>query len=52
MHEQGCKCSECCYPQRQRPAASQVGSVTEMSKEALKTLREKQLDKNWPYVGN
>ncbi len=42
--------SEGCYPQRPKVPVSKLENPT--VKSDLKALREKQLDKNFPYQGN
>jgi hypothetical protein len=39
-------------PERSDPPKTKIEAAPEMSKEQLDKIREKQLDKLWPYVGN
>lgn len=40
------------YPGRSTPAKTEVKPAEVCPPDYVKKLREKQLDKNWPYVGN
>jgi hypothetical protein len=52
MHEAGCKCCECAYPQRSRPPVMQVKQAEAKPDSYVRELRLKQLDKIAPYQGN
>lgn len=47
MHEQGCKCSECCYPQRSKPPVSEVKTAEVMKNKAVECAKKQVGDAGW-----